>query len=103
MIEDAIRASRVAIRRGDAIARPLGETEAFPPMVARMIHVGEETGDLDGMLARIADFYDDEVDVGAESLLRILEPLLIVILGGIVGGMIIAMYLPIFDLINAIQ
>lgn len=103
VIRDAIQASRVAIRRGDSIARPLRETRAFPPMVARMIHVGEETGDLDGMLARIADFYDDEVDAGAESLLRILEPVLIVFLGGLVGGMIIAMYLPIFELINAIQ
>lgn len=103
VIEDALKASRAAIRRGDSIARPLRETRAFPPMVARMIHVGEETGDLDGMLARIADFYDDEVDAGAENLLRILEPVLIVVLGGLVGGMIIAMYLPIFELINAIQ
>lgn len=103
VIEESIQASRKAIRRGDSIARPLRETGAFPPMVARMIHVGEETGDLDGMLARIADFYDDEVDAGAESLLRILEPVLIVILGGFVGGMIIAMYLPIFDLVNAIR
>ncbi len=103
VIQDAIQESRAAIRRGDSIARPLRETGAFPPMVARMIHVGEETGDLDGMLARIADFYDDEVDAGAESLLKILEPVLIVVLGGLVGGMIIAMYLPIFELINAIQ
>lgn len=103
VIEESIQASRKAIRRGDSIARPLRETGAFPPMVARMIHVGEETGDLDGMLARIADFYDDEVDAGAESLLRILEPVLIVVLGGLVGGMIIAMYLPIFDLVNAIR
>ncbi len=103
VIEDAIRTSRAAIQRGHSIARPLQETRAFPPMVARMIHVGEETGDLDEMLARIADFYDDEVDAGAESLLRILEPVLIVFLGGLVGGMIIAMYLPIFELINAIQ
>ncbi len=103
VIQDAVLESRTAIRGGASIARPLRETGVFPPMVARMIHVGEETGDLDGMLSRIADFYDEEVDSGVESLLRILEPVLIVILGGLVGGMIIAMYLPIFDLVNAIQ
>jgi type IV pilus assembly protein PilC len=68
-----------------------------------MIHVGEETGDLDGMLSKIADFYDDEVDVAVENLLKVLEPALIVILGTVVGGMIVAMYLPIFGLVNAIQ
>ena len=81
----------------------LKETEVFPPMVTQMINVGEETGDLDGMLNKIADFYDSEVDVAVENLLKVLEPALIVILGSVVGGMIVAMYLPIFDLVNAIQ
>lgn len=103
VIQDAVLESRTAIRGGESIARPLSATGVFPPMVSRMIHVGEETGDLDGMLSRIADFYDGEVDAGVESLLRILEPALIVILGGLVGGMIVAMYLPIFDLVDAIQ
>ena len=76
---------------------------AFPPMVTQMINVGEETGDLDGMLNKIADFYDEEVDVAVESLLKALEPAMIVILGTIVGGMIVAMYLPIFGMVSAIQ
>ena len=103
VVHDAVLASRDAIAGGDSIAGPLEATGVFPRMVTRMIHVGEETGDLDGMLARIADFYDDEVDVAVESVLRILEPALIVVLGGLVGGMIVAMYLPIFDLVDAIR
>ena len=103
VIHDAVLRSRDATARGDSIAAPLEATSVFPPMVTRMIHVGEETGDLDGMLTRIADFYDEEVDIAVDGLLRLLEPALIVVLGGLVGGMIIAMYLPIFDLIDAIQ
>ena len=103
VIHDAVMQSRTAIAGGKSIAEPLKETEVFPPMVTQMIHVGEETGDLDGMLSKIADFYDDEVDVAVENLLKVLEPALIVILGTIVGGMIVAMYLPIFGLVNAIQ
>jgi type IV pilus assembly protein PilC len=103
VIHDAVMESRTAIAGGRSIAEPLKESEVFPPMVTQMIHVGEETGDLDGMLSKIADFYDDEVDVAVENLLKVLEPALIVILGTIVGGMIVAMYLPIFGLVNAIQ
>ncbi|WP_419163182.1 type II secretion system F family protein [Candidatus Palauibacter sp.] len=103
VIHDAVLESRVAIAGGESIARPLRETGVFPPMVSQMIHVGEETGDLDGMLARIADYYDEEVDAAVEGLLKVLEPALIVVLGGLVGGMIIAMYLPIFDLVDTIQ
>ncbi len=103
VIHDAVMQSRTAIAGGKSIAEPLKETEVFPPMVTQMIHVGEETGDLDGMLSKIADFYDDEVDVAVENLLKVLEPALIVILGTVVGGMIVAMYLPIFGLVNAIQ
>ena len=103
VIHDAVMASRTAIAGGKSIAEPLKETDVFPPMVTQMIHVGEETGDLDGMLSKIADFYDDEVDIAVENLLKVLEPALIVILGTVVGGMIVAMYLPIFGLVNAIQ
>jgi type IV pilus assembly protein PilC len=95
--------SRTAIAGGRSIAEPLKESEVFPPMVTQMIHVGEETGDLDGMLSKIADFYDDEVEIAVDNLIKVLEPALIVILGTIVGGMIVAMYLPIFGLVNAIQ
>jgi type IV pilus assembly protein PilC len=103
VIHDAVMESRTAIAGGKSISEPLKETDVFPPMVTQMIHVGEETGDLDGMLSKIADFYDDEVDVAVENLLKVLEPALIVILGTVVGGMIVAMYLPIFGLVNAIQ
>jgi len=103
VIHDAVMESRTAIAGGKSIAEPLKESQVFPPMVTQMIHVGEETGDLDGMLSKIADFFEDEVDVAVENLLKVLEPALIVILGTIVGGMIVAMYLPIFGLVNAIQ
>ena len=103
VIHDAVMGSRASIAGGESIAEPLKESGAFPPMVTQMINVGEETGDLDGMLSKIADFYDEEVDVAVESLLKALEPAMIVILGTIVGGMIVAMYLPIFGMVSAIQ
>ncbi|MEE8595059.1 MAG: type II secretion system F family protein [Gemmatimonadota bacterium] len=103
VIHDAVMGSRASIAGGESIAEPLRRSGAFPPMVTQMINVGEETGDLDGMLNKIADFYDEEVDVAVESLLKALEPALIVILGTIVGGMIVAMYLPIFGMVSAVQ
>lgn len=103
VIHDAVMSSRSSIAGGESIAEPLRRAEVFPPMVTQMISVGEETGDLDGMLTKVADFYDDEVDVAVEGLLKAMEPAMIVILGGIVGGMIVAMYLPIFGVINTIQ
>jgi len=103
VIHDAIMASRSSIAGGESISEPLKNSGVFPPMVTQMINVGEETGDLDGMLTKIADFYDDEVDTAVESLLKAMEPLMIVILGTVVGGMIVAMYLPIFGIINTIQ
>ena len=103
VIHDAVIESRASIAGGRSISEPLRESGVFPPMVTQMINVGEETGDLDGMLGKIADFYEDEVDVAVESLLKALEPAMIVILGTIVGGMIIAMYLPIFGMVNAVQ
>jgi type IV pilus assembly protein PilC len=103
VIHDAVMSSCSSIASGQSIAQPLKEADVFPPMVTQMINVGEETGDLDGMLSKVADFYDEEVDVAVESLLKALEPAMIVVLGVIVGGMIVAMYLPIFGLINTIQ
>ncbi|MFW6084794.1 MAG: type II secretion system F family protein, partial [Gemmatimonadota bacterium] len=103
VIHDAVMDSRSSIAGGESISEPLRRAEVFPPMVTQMINVGEETGDLDGMLTKVADFYDDEVDVAVEGLLKAMEPAMIVILGTIVGGMIVAMYLPIFGMINTIQ
>jgi type IV pilus assembly protein PilC len=103
VIHDAILASRSSIAGGQSIAEPLRQSGVFPPMVTQMINVGEETGDLDGMLTKVADFYDEEVDVAVEALLKAMEPAMIVVLGTIVGGMIVAMYLPIFGVINTIQ
>jgi type IV pilus assembly protein PilC len=103
VIQDAIMASRASIAGGDTIANPLQKSEVFPPMVISMISVGEQTGGLDEMLTKIADFYDDEVDTAVGNLLAMLEPIMIVFLGVVVGGMIVSMYLPIFDMINAVQ
>jgi type IV pilus assembly protein PilC len=103
VIHDAVMGSRASIAGGETIAGPLKESGVFPPMVVQMINVGEQTGGLDEMLTKIADFYDEEVDAAVEALLSAMEPIMIVFLGTIVGGMIVAMYLPIFDMINAVQ
>ena len=100
IIEDAIMVTRKSIERGETISAPLKETAVFPPMVTQMIGVGEATGALDTMLAKIADFYEEEVDTAVAGLLTLLEPIMIAILGLVVGGIVIAMYLPIFDLIS---
>jgi type IV pilus assembly protein PilC len=100
IIEDAIQVTRKSIERGDTIAAPLKETGVFPSMVVQMIGVGEATGALDAMLAKIADFYEEEVDTAVAGLLTLLEPAMIALLGGIVGGIVISMYLPIFGLIS---
>jgi type IV pilus assembly protein PilC len=103
IIHDAVMESRHSIAGGETIAAPLEKSRVFPPMVISMIAVGEQTGGLDEMLSKIADFYDEEVDVAVSALLSLMEPAMIVILGVIVGGMVIAMYLPIFDMMNAVQ
>ena len=103
VIQDAIMASRSSIAGGDTISAPLAKSNVFPPMVISMISVGEQTGGLDEMLAKIADFYDEEVDAAVSGLLALLEPVMIVFLGVVVGGMVVAMYLPIFDMVNAVQ
>jgi len=100
IVEDAIMVTRKSIERGETISAPLKETNVFPPMVTQMISVGESTGALDTMLAKIAEFYEEEVDTAVAGLLTLLEPIMIAILGVVVGGIVIAMYLPIFDLIS---
>jgi type IV pilus assembly protein PilC len=101
VIHDAIMESRASIAGGDTISAPLKKSKVFPPMVISMINVGEQTGGLDEMLTKIADFYDDEVDAAVSGLMAMMEPMMIVFLGVIVGGMVVAMYLPIFDMVNA--
>jgi type IV pilus assembly protein PilC len=100
IVEDAVMLTRKSIERGETVAAPLKETGVFPSMVTQMIGVGEATGALDTMLAKIADFYEDEVDTAVAGLLTLLEPIMIAVLGGVVGGIVIAMYMPIFDLIS---
>jgi type IV pilus assembly protein PilC len=103
VVEDAVMKSRASIAGGETIAEPLKRSAVFPPMVVQMINVGEQTGGLDDMLSKIADFYDDEVDAAVTALTSVIEPIMIVILGGIVGGMVVAMYLPIFDIIQTVE
>jgi type IV pilus assembly protein PilC len=100
IVEDAIMSTRKSIERGETIAAPLKETKVFPPMVVQMISVGEATGALDTMLSKIADFYEEEVETAVAGLLTLLEPVMIAVLGVVVGGIVIAMYMPIFDLIS---
>jgi type IV pilus assembly protein PilC len=100
VIHDAIMESRASIAGGDTISAPLKKSKVFPPMVISMINVGEQTGGLDEMLTKIADFYDDEVDAAVGGLMAMMEPLMIVFLGIVVGGMVVAMYLPIFDMVS---
>jgi len=101
VISDAIMESRASIAGGETISAPLKKSQVFPPMVISMINVGEQTGGLDEMLNKIADFYDEEVDAAVSGLLALMEPVMIVFLGVVVGGMVVAMYLPIFDMVNA--
>jgi type IV pilus assembly protein PilC len=101
-VEIAILNARSSIREGETISEPLGRSGIFPPMVIQMISVGESTGALDAMLSKIADFYDEEVDVAVSNLTSLLEPLLMIFLGVVIGGVVIAMYLPIFNMASAV-
>ncbi len=103
IIEDAIMAVRKAVESGMTIAQPLKESGVFPPMVVQMIGVGEQTGALDAMLSKIADFYEDEVDQAVANLLTLMEPIMISFLGVTVGGIVISMYLPLFSLISQLS
>jgi type IV pilus assembly protein PilC len=102
VISDAILQTRASIREGETLAAPLKNCEVFPAMVVQMIAVGEETGALDEMLRKIADFYDDEVDTAVDTLTSVIEPVMIVAMGLIVGGMVVAMYLPMFKLVTLV-
>jgi len=102
-VEEAVMYAREKISEGTTLADPLMETKIFPEMVVQMISVGEATGALDAMLSKIADFYEDEVDVAVEGLTQLMEPMMMVFIGGVVGGILIAMYLPIFNLADAVQ
>jgi len=102
IVEDAIMATRRSVEEGKTIADPLRQTDVFPPMVVQMVAVGEQTGALEVMLSKIADFYEDEVDEATANLLALLEPVMISFLGVVIGGIVISMYMPMFDLISKI-
>jgi type IV pilus assembly protein PilC len=102
VVENAIIKTKMGISEGKTIAEPLQQTKVFPPMVVQMINVGEASGALDTMLSKIADFYDEEVDTTVEALSSLLEPILMVFLGGVIGYIVIAMYLPVFQLASTI-
>jgi type IV pilus assembly protein PilC len=102
VIQDAIEHVTHSISQGETIAEPLRESGVFPPMVVQMIAIGEQTGALDEMLSKIADFYDDEVDAAVEALTAAIEPVMIVVMGTMVGGMLVAMYLPMFKMADVV-
>jgi type IV pilus assembly protein PilC len=103
VVSRAIKDVQASVKEGDSIATPLAKHSVFPPMVVQMLAVGEETGALDTMLDKLAQFYNAEVSATVDSLTSLLEPLLMVVLGGSVGGMIVALYMPMFNLINLVQ
>jgi len=103
VVEKAVLQCRAAVTEGKTLAEPLRVSGLFPPMVTQMISVGEQTGALDAMLSKIADFYDDEVDTAVSTLTSLLEPIMIVFLGVVVGGLVVAMYLPIFKLVTLVK
>jgi type IV pilus assembly protein PilC len=103
VVSKAIEDVQQAVQQGESIAGPLGRHDIFPPMVVQMLAVGEETGAVDEMLEKVADFYDAEVEATVDALTSLLEPLLIVFLGGAVGGMVVALYMPMFEIINLIE
>ncbi len=103
VLERAVRDVQNSVRQGEALAQPLNHHKVFPPMVVQMMAVGEDTGALDTMLHKIAEFYDQEVEATTEALTALIEPLMIVVIGAIIGAMIVALYMPIFSLMNAIN
>ncbi len=103
VIEDAMLDVRESVRSGESIAKPLSRVSVFPPMVTHMISIGEETGALDSMLNKVADFYEDEVDSTIKSLTSILEPIMMIVVGGLVGLIVVSMYLPMFNMMNLVK
>lgn len=102
-VEKAVLRARASISEGKTVAEPLAQSKVFPAMVCQMINVGEQTGALDQMLSKIADFYDEEVDAAVKGLTSLMEPAMMVILGGLIGGLVVAMYMPIFDMAGNIK
>jgi type IV pilus assembly protein PilC len=100
VIQNAILKAKDAVEQGRNISSPLAETKVFPPMVVQMVGVGEATGALDAMLSKVAEFYEDEVDNSVASMMSLMEPMIIFILGGVIGFIVVAMYMPIFNLAN---
>jgi type IV pilus assembly protein PilC len=103
VVSRAIKDVQDSVREGESLAGPLAKHAVFPPMIVQMLAVGEETGAIDTMLGKVADFYDQEVEAAVESITSLIEPLLIVVMGGTVGVMVIALYLPMFNIINLIH
>jgi type IV pilus assembly protein PilC len=103
VIEDALREVRERVQEGIPIAQPLSQNEAFPPMVSQMVRIGEESGELEKMLGKIADFYEDEVDAAVAALTSIIEPLMMIGVGMMVGTILIAMYMPMFKMLTLIK
>jgi len=103
VMSNAVKDVQDAVKRGEPIATPMQRHEIFPPMVTQMLAVGEETGQVDTMLEKVADFYDQEIEATVDALTSLLEPLLIVVMGGAVGGMVVALYMPMFQIINLVQ
>ncbi len=102
IIEDAVMAVRKSVEEGKTISEPLADTKVFPAMVVQMINVGEQTGALDQMLSKIADFYEDEVDTAVEGMMKLIEPLMITVLGVVIGTIVAAMYLPLYSILTQI-
>jgi type IV pilus assembly protein PilC len=103
VVAQAVKKARAAIKEGETIAKPLSESKVFPSMVVQMISVGEETGALDAMLSKVADFYDEEVSASVDGLTSLIEPLMMATLGLVVGAMVIALYMPMFKVITLVQ
>jgi type IV pilus assembly protein PilC len=103
VLRDAAVAVQDSVRRGESLAGPLAQHKVFPPMVVQMLSVGEDTGAIDTMLAKVADFYDTEVEATTEALTSLIEPLMIAVLGTVIGGMIVALYMPIFNVFDLIK
>ncbi len=103
VIEEAMVDVRESVRNGETIARPLSRVPVFPPMVTNLIAIGEETGALDSMLHKVADFYEDEVEAAIKSLTSIIEPIMMIFIGGMVGVIVISMYLPLFNMMNLVK
>ena len=103
VVAAAVKDVQTAVKHGESVADPLSRHPIFPPMVVQMLAVGEETGNVDEMLEKVADFYDAEIEAIVDALTSLLEPLLIVVMGGAVGGMVVALYMPMFQIINLVQ